>query len=306
MNIIKNKFYSPPLVLKIARLIVPFAIFFFLGKVIVTQWSLLEDYKWSINIPYMVCSFFSLLFAFLLWAILFQRIFFKLEANLSLKKTFKVLYISNLGRYIPGKVWQLVAMYYLLERENIGKLKTTSGIIWSNIFTNLSAILIGVSAIALSKYEISLYSITFLLGLFAAIFLVIQPPVIDALINYILKKLKRTQIKVSLSLFTIVSFIFFYAIVWGLCGSAFFLLTKSVAEIDIKLLPLFIGFFASSYVVGYIALFAPGGLGVREGVLAYMLSYYVPLPVASLIAVVSRIWLTLGELACVGIAWKIK
>lgn len=295
-----------PFILKATRFIIPIVIFIFLGRVIVEQWYLLENYSWNLDIQYLVVSFIALLGTFLMWALLFEQVFIQLGVPLSLKKIFKILYISNLGRYIPGKVWQFVGMYYLLERENVGKLKATSGIMWSNLFSNLSGGLVGISIISLSKFNVSILSVSILLVFFACIVIAVQPTVIDHIVNYVLGKLNKDQIKVSLSLPRIVLFISYYALVWLCLGAAFFLLTRAVADVDIKLLPVFIGFFAASYVIGYLSVFTPGGLGVREGVMTYMLSYYMPLPIATIIAIVARLWLTLGELACVAIAFRIR
>jgi uncharacterized membrane protein YbhN (UPF0104 family) len=49
--------------------------------------------------------------------------------------------------------------------------------------------------------------------------------------------------------------------------------------------------------IGIMAVFAPGGLGVREGILTGFLTLAgVDLPVATTIAVTSRLWFLAGEL----------
>jgi uncharacterized membrane protein YbhN (UPF0104 family) len=52
-----------------------------------------------------------------------------------------------------------------------------------------------------------------------------------------------------------------------------------------------------SYLVGYLALFAPAGLGVREGAMVTVLAYagLATRPQAALVALASRVWLTLLE-----------
>ena len=60
----------------------------------------------------------------------------------------------------------------------------------------------------------------------------------------------------------------------------------------------YIAVFAASYVVGYLFLFIPGGIGPREAVMLYMLtSLSMATPKeAALITAGSRIWLTFLEL----------
>jgi hypothetical protein len=53
---------------------------------------------------------------------------------------------------------------------------------------------------------------------------------------------------------------------------------------------------AASYLGGYLAIFAPAGAGVREGVMGLLLTQVAPPPAAIVIAVASRIWFTATEL----------
>jgi uncharacterized membrane protein YbhN (UPF0104 family) len=52
-----------------------------------------------------------------------------------------------------------------------------------------------------------------------------------------------------------------------------------------------------------IAIFAPSGLGVREGALVYLLSLMMATPVAVIIAVLTRIWMTLIEIGLIGMVY---
>jgi uncharacterized membrane protein YbhN (UPF0104 family) len=56
---------------------------------------------------------------------------------------------------------------------------------------------------------------------------------------------------------------------------------------------------------GIIAFFAPGGLGVREGFLTgHMVLFSFTFQQASVIAIVARIWFSIGEIMLFLIAWK--
>ena len=52
-------------------------------------------------------------------------------------------------------------------------------------------------------------------------------------------------------------------------------------------------------------MFAPSGLGVREGVLALFLAPVMPNSVALVVSVATRLWLTVAELAAAGIAYSL-
>jgi hypothetical protein len=98
---------------------------------------------------------------------------------------------------------------------------------------------------------------------------------------------------------------FLYLCAWLVYGLAFFLFTRSITFIDPSYIFSFFGIFAGAYIIGLIAVFVPGGLGVREGILAGLLSAFFPFPVAVAIAFGSRIWITAAELLCVVIALRL-
>ena len=61
------------------------------------------------------------------------------------------------------------------------------------------------------------------------------------------------------------------------------------------------GVMSLAYLLGLINIFAPSGIGVREGVLIYLLSYIMPTPLALIAAVILRIkaiiidWVLIGS-----------
>ena len=100
--------------------------------------------------------------------------------------------------------------------------------------------------------------------------------------------------------------IFFgYFIGWFFYGSAFFLALHSVM-LEPKLpLVVGIGSFVIAYILGYLAVFSPGGLGVRELVLMTILTPYFGSLAAGLVGI-ARIWNICGELISALIAINIK
>ena len=57
-----------------------------------------------------------------------------------------------------------------------------------------------------------------------------------------------------------------------------------------------------TWVVGLLAFLTPGGLGVREGALALLLSPFLPVPLPTVVALLARVWWTVAELISVATA----
>lgn len=56
------------------------------------------------------------------------------------------------------------------------------------------------------------------------------------------------------------------------------------------------GIFGISAIMGILAIFAPSGLGVREGIILAGLMLIMPESDAAVISVISRLWQTIAEL----------
>lgn len=57
----------------------------------------------------------------------------------------------------------------------------------------------------------------------------------------------------------------------------------------------FIGIYAASWLLGYLSFLAPSGLGIREASIAGLMSFYVPLVVGSLVAILFRLATLVSE-----------
>ena len=97
-----------------------------------------------------------------------------------------------------------------------------------------------------------------------------------------------------------------YLLSWGLQGLAFFFLVSTVKGWSIDIAFYLIGSYIAAWLVGFLVLFAPGGLGIREGTLSFLLEFCLPLPLAIALSLLARIWITLGELAIAVVALRIK
>jgi hypothetical protein len=87
----------------------------------------------------------------------------------------------------------------------------------------------------------------------------------------------------------------------ALLAAAFVLIVWSLSDIGWEDVPLLAGGYALAVVVGIAAVFAPAGLGVREGVLAGFLTSVVASPVAASLAVFLRALTIVADILFVGL-----
>ncbi len=152
----------------------------------------------------------------------------------------------------------------------------------------------------LSPEVIYSLGIAMLLGL---VFL--QSKVFYAVTNFFLIRLKGEKIKECISYKDTIQLFVLYNFIVLLQGCAFYVFINSICHVSLDKILGLTGSLSIAGALGTLSFFTPSGLGVREGVLALLLSNFVPPPIAVIIALLTRLWVTLGEIFCALFAWRL-
>jgi len=245
-----------------------------------------------------------------MWCILIRAFGHKIP----FKYAFKISYIADMGRYIPGKVWSVFGMVYFLNKINIKKEVAFAS--WG------VAIILGfIPGFALVFISLCFHpemmpealrgnigivpylavAVTVLL----AIALALAPEKSMILFNWFLKKLKRPQIQFKLEKKVALSVFAGYLIGWIFYGLGFYTFVNAIMVKPGLPVIAGVGSFAMAYLIGYLTFFTPGGLGARELVLTTVLAPFLG-PVAAGAAVAARVWNIVSEFIAAMVALSIK
>lgn len=285
---------------------------FFLVRSVVRNWQQVKDFDWQPNPWLLIASFLLLCGTLFYMIVLWRGLINRLGSRISLGAAFRIFSVSAMGRYLPGKVWQVVGMVYLGKREGV---RTEAGV-WAAVLAQLLAVLSGVLvtfiaflleqerllAPLLEQVGIERLSLWWMMLPVAITLVVIHPRILQKLTNWILKIFKRPPIKFSLSYPGLIVFFMLYFVSWLLYGTAFWLFLSSVHPVGLADWVLVTGAFAAAYIVGLLAVFVPGGLGVREGLLTLFLEGGVGQGVAVALSFGQRLWFTTAELTFLAIS----
>lgn len=219
---------------------------------------------------------------------------------------------SNLARYIPGKIWQLAGLAaFMRETGRSGSVALVSALIFQ-IVVLLSGIV--VALLTLGTRISSAFGGSILLPIILAIVLALalHPRALRAATAALAKLLREDGPAVTSVIDrqqpagVAYSWVLGVALLsaWWVYGAGLWFLIAGVSETPLGDIRTLTGVFAASYVVGYLAVVTPGGLVVREGSMALLLTAVTPLPavVAVGIAVLARLWTIVSELAAFGVA----
>ncbi len=284
----------------IAGLIIVLLIFAYLLRNIVVNWQQIKSFTWEINAIPLIASF--LLFAstqlFAVWV--WRQLLLTFGHRLEFKKLFVIWWLSAMGRYLPGKVWQLVGLAVLGEKEGVPAEVTTAASIMSQALAVLAGAVISVPILATKGQNFLVSSVVFVLVLAVMIY----PPIFRKWVNFAGKKFRGIEIPVYLDMLQIGRFLLLYGVIWVGYGLGFALFVAGLT--GSKIFAIYVSIYAFSYIVGLLAIFVPGGFGVREGLMTMFLSGQFGEGVASAISVAARLWVTLVEVLFFLIALYLK
>lgn len=217
--------------------------------------------------------------------------------NLS-SSTPQLMYVyakSWLGRYIPGTAPWILGKIYFASRHGIAKSKLAVSSLLEGAL-QVSVVMIVAFAILIFDPRLNVIngSIKLLMvGALVACILAIWPPIFNRLISLAHRLLRKKAISTAdlASNKTIIQGALLYIVGALLSGTALFFIAKAIYPVlGYNNLLFVVGVSNLAGALGMLAIFAPSGLGVREGILLTLLSIVMPPEYALLVTITSRLW----------------
>ncbi len=205
-----------------------------------------------------------------------------------------IFFVSNLARYIPGAVWQLAGLAAMSTARNVSPLAATAGVLIQQLVLLLSGAIIAIVAAPRLLGEwtdnvppVALISAA-LLGM--TLLILALPAVLRRMQPLLERRLGGRLTLPSLSRRDLAAYVARTAIAWVVYGVSFWMLGRGLfgtaAPSPFDASTAYIG----ASVLGIAAVFAPGGIIVRELAIAGALSPAIGLERATILAIASRVW----------------
>ncbi len=286
---------------KIIQLSLILSIFGYLAFQIYKNWGLIKQVDWNINFFSMAFSLIMLLFGGVIISLNWLLILRFNGEKITFLDSTRNWAMANLGKYIPGKVVQYASRIYLFDRLGIRKEQTIVYMILEIIYMLDSCLLVFgainlVQPLGKSVFSLGMKGIIFSIVLL--INMLVLHPVILQKIVYIGGRIFRREVKLIVqitfkhSVWLIVMNILF----WVLYGLSFSVFINSFIPLHLRTHLFLIEVNTVAHFIGVLSVVAPGGLGVREGVLTYFLGSLSNLGFAGILSIIWRIWGIVGEI----------
>jgi hypothetical protein len=209
----------------------------------------------------------------------------------------RIWILSSLGKYIPGKVWAVAGMALLSQRAGVAAWAATgSAVVMQVLAIGTGAAVAGLAGARIleSAHQGAGTGLLLLVaGAIISVGLLLWPPFLRRLLRLAAPQAVAERQPAARG---IVVGIATNIVAWLGYGLALWLLGRGLLPTSGLSLRLAITVFTASYLAGFLALFAPGGIGVREGLFILMLQEPLGVGAATSLALASRLLLTVAEL----------
>ena len=220
--------------------------------------------------------------------------------KIPVKKAISIFMIANLGRYVPGKVWQIGGLATLAKGGGVPVSTATGAAVIGQGVALVAAATWGLGAFLSGPESYQFWGKTALVFVSGSILLISVPGVFRFLAQHWFRA-TGTQPHESLGTLFGVRWLALYILNWGMYGLSFWVLAQGFGLTG-GLLPM-VSAFGASYVLGYVMVFAPAGIGPREAFLVLFLTPHIGAPASGVLAVVARLWTTIVEVIPAGVFW---
>jgi uncharacterized membrane protein YbhN (UPF0104 family) len=221
-------------------------------------------------------------------------------ARLAWFEAVRVFFVANLARYVPGGIWQFAGLAALALDVGISPAAAAGAVLVQQLVLLATGL---VFALVLAPSFLSAQAAALPPAALAAagagalaVLMIVFPWALPILKRRLERMTQRPLPLPNASALGFAAFIAGCALGWVGYGASFWLFARSLLGDGAPGMVTAGSAFVAAYVAGIIAVFAPGGLVVREAALVAALGPRIGVPHALLLAVGSRLWLTLLEL----------
>lgn len=269
------------------------------------EWSSFVEAIKSLTLGSLAVASISAVFALVCSAMSWRASFLALGMNLNVLTSLRVYFESQIGKYIPGSVWPVVSQMEMAKSQGFSRVRSGTAAVLAMIVGvvtsgSVAAILLVVSSpSALKAYWYVLLAV----GLGA---IVITPAGLRLMLGLLGRVFRKKFDTSEISGHGILLSVGWGVLMWLSYGVHTWVVLRDLTGPDRVSFISATAAFALAWVVGFLVVVAPAGVGIREAVMVVVLTGSVDERSALAFAVISRVILTVVDGLAAGGAYVIE
>lgn len=216
----------------------------------------------------------------------------------------RLFFLSQIGKYVPGSVWPIVAQADLGREYKVPAARSVAVGALTLLVSCGAGVCVAAVTIPFVQPD-AFRTYWFVVLLVPIVLAALHPAVLRFAIRMANRVLRRDLGTVELGIGAIARAFGWAALAWVAFGFHIVLIVVPLhAGLGVRQILLTIGGYALAWLVGFVVFFLPAGLGGREATLVAVLGAGIPLgsSAAVSVAVMSRVLLTVVDLVFAGAA----
>ena len=277
----------------------------FVGRYLTGQWDRLQEQSVTVNWPVLIFSQLVLTLALALMAVPNWLVLRALNARLPFATVLRFWFLSNIAKYLPGSIWSLPGRMFLYQRAGVPLAQGVVAVFWEALLLLLSALLLTILGWPLFERQVpaALLAgaiILMALGMLAVLVIISSLRLRKRVLTLPMpERLRRHLTREDLWL-TLPQFLWLLALYvgcWLLIGVGFGMMVFAISPaFENGWWPQLIGLYMGAWLVGFVIIFTPGGIGPRDLLLGLGLSLLMNDPLPTVATILARILWTLAEI----------
>ena len=278
------------------------AIGYFVWRALATGLRASDFLHLRFSLPYLLASWAVLLGYYAMYTGGMHVILRLLGAESSLARAFKLNFATNVGKYLPGGVWPVFGRLTLGPKLGLPRRIVAPGMVLEAGLSVAGGLLVFFASLGFGGALPRSTQPWEWAALAAIVVVALLPPVFRRVLGWGFRLAKVDAPVPRLGFGATLGLVVYYGASWLVAGAALRLYSLALVTGAPGGVLRYAGVYAAASVTGLVVLLAPGGIGVREGVMTLLLAPLVGGASATVVGFSARVWSTVVELACSGVA----
>lgn len=211
-----------------------------------------------------------------------------------------IFFVGQLGKYIPGGVWSIAAQAELGRAHGLQRTGSAVAALASMLVSMVTAAIVGIVAVLLAS-STGFATFWWLIPVIVVGLVCLTPPVLGRLIAIAFRVLRRPPQDTTLSWSGTAMSLVWSLVMWLAYGVQASVVLRAFGADSPALFPVAVGAYAVAWLVGFLIIIAPAGIGPREGILVLLLGSVATGSGPLALAVISRVFMTIGDVVLAGV-----
>ena len=248
-----------------------------------TLWHQVQRLSWPIVLLAFVFGLWGLFFNLMAW----RELLADLGSRISISEAWRIYFIGGLSKYVPGSIWPMLAQAELGADRGIPRSRSALSVVLCYSVMTCTGLAVGAATLPFANAgsEAQYFWILLLIPIGAAS---LSPPVLNRLLRFVLRVTRQPAGLASVSYKGLARTLVWAIGAWATNGLMIYVLMRHLSGERQGTLLVSVAAYSLSWSIGFLAVFAPAGAGVREAVMVAVLHTQTTTAIALTVALVSR------------------